>query len=257
MKTNRETGTLGKLVDVLDAVARAEHPSRFTDLLETLGQPRGTLHRHLSHLLEEGLLEVDNEGRYRLGLRLLEIASLSWSKNDLRAVCSPHLNRLQHETGETVHLGVLRETSVIYLDKVEGRQSVRMYSQIGNGSPAYCTGVGKAALSLVSDDLLPALLSKMEFHRFTRSTLDAASLLAEIKSIRERGYAFDMEEHEQGIRCIAAPIDARGSGFLGAVSITGPAYRLTIEAMEAWKDMICSTAKAVEKDIRLRLGPGR
>ena len=98
MTQQRETGTLGKLMVRLDLVTHADRPLRFTDILAAGGQPRGTLHRQLGHLLEEGLLEIDGDGRYSPGLRLLELASRSWARNEFRLIAEPHLNALQQLT---------------------------------------------------------------------------------------------------------------------------------------------------------------
>ncbi len=187
----RDTGTLGKLMVLLDLVTHADAPLRFTDILALANQPRGTLHRQLGHLVEEGLLEFDAEGRYAPGLRLLDFASRSWARNEFRLIAAPHLAALHRETGETVHLGVLRGSSIIYLDKVEGHQPVRMYSQIGNASPCYCTGVGKAALSVLPLDKIGELLPGLHFNRFTSAThVSAESLLAEIGEIAATGLCF-------------------------------------------------------------------
>ncbi|RKD74360.1 IclR family transcriptional regulator [Rhizobium sp. WW_1] len=255
---DRETGTLGKLVSLLDLVALADGPMRFTDILSRSDQPRGTLHRQLSHLVEEGLLEVDRDGRYLIGLRLLTLASRSWARNEFRAIAEPQLHRLQEVTGETVHLGVLRGAEVIYLDKVEGRQSVRMYSQVGNASPAYCTGVGKAALSALDDAELAARISGIEFRPYTEQTLrNASELLSAISEIRRRGYAFDLEEHESGICCVAAPIRADDGHMLAGVSVTGPAYRVTSEKLQAWAPLVVAAADSIMMDMRNRMGPKR
>ncbi|MBB3608472.1 IclR family transcriptional regulator [Rhizobium sp. BK602] len=254
----RETGTLGKLMALLDLVALADRPMRFTDILSLSDQPRGTLHRQLSHLLEEGLLEVDRDGRYLPGIRLLSLASRSWARNEFRAVAEPHLRLLQEKTGETVHLGVLRGTEVIYLDKVEGRQSVRMYSQIGNASPAYCTGVGKAALSVLDDPDVEARLAGVAFHPYTDHThRDVAGLLTDIAAIRRRGYAFDREEHESGICCVAAPIRSEDGNMLAGVSVTGPAFRVTSEKLQEWAPLVRAAAAAIMQDMHNRLGPKR
>ncbi|TWB15911.1 IclR family transcriptional regulator [Rhizobium sp. ERR 1071] len=255
---DRETGTLGKLVSLLDLVALADGPMRFTDILSLSDQPRGTLHRQLSHLVEEGLLEVDRDGRYLIGLRLLTLASRSWARNEFRAVAEPHLHRLQEVTGETVHLGVLRGTEVIYLDKVEGRQSVRMYSQVGNASPAYCTGVGKAALSALDDAELDARISCLEYRPYTEHTLrNVSELLFDVSEIRKRGYAFDLEEHESGICCVAAPIRSDDGHMLAGVSVTGPAYRVTLEKLKAWAPLVVAAADSIMTDMRNRMGPKR
>lgn len=252
----RETGTLGKLMVLLDIVTHADAPMRFTDILAVAGQPRGTLHRQLGHLTEEGLLEVLADGRYAPGLRLLDLASRSWARNEFRLIAEPHLNALQQLTGETVHLGVLRGASVIYLDKVEGSQPVRMYSQIGNASPAYCTGVGKAALSTLDDRQLAALLKAIDFRPFTdRTHRSAASLLADIAETRQRGHTFDREEHEQGICCVAAPIRSDDHAVLAGVSVTGPAYRLTDSRLEEFAPLTRAAAAAIASDLHPRLGP--
>lgn len=231
---------------------------RFTDILSLSDQPRGTLHRQLSHLVEEGLLEVDRDGRYTIGIRLLKLASRSWSRNEFRALAEPHLRRLQDVTGETVHLGILRGFEVIYLDKVEGRQSVRMYSQIGNASPAYCTGVGKAALSVLDDAELAERITAIEFRRYTEHTLcSRAELLADIQQIRARGYAFDREEHESGICCVAAPIGTDRDHMLAGVSVTGPAYRVTTAKLEEWAPLVVSAADSIMADMYDRMGPKR
>jgi DNA-binding IclR family transcriptional regulator len=255
---DRETGTLGKLVFLLDLVALADGPMRFTDILSLSDQPRGTLHRQLSHLVEEELLEVDRDGRYHIGLRLLKLASRSWARNEFRAIAEPHLHRLQEVTGETVHLGVLRGTEVIYLDKVEGRQSVRMYSQIGNASPAYCTGVGKAALSALDDAELEARISSLEYRPYTEHTIrNASKLLSDVSAVRGRGYAFDLEEHESGICCVAAPIHSDDGHMLAGVSVTGPAYRVTLEKLQAWAPLVVAAADSIMMDMRNRMGPKR
>ncbi|NLS17929.1 IclR family transcriptional regulator [Rhizobium sp. P40RR-XXII] len=255
---DRETGTLGKLVALLDRVALADGPMRFTDILSLSDQPRGTLHRQLSHLVEEGLLEVDRDGRYLIGLRLLTLASRSWARNEFRAVAEPHLQRLHDVTCETVHLGVLHDAEVIYLDKVEGRQSVRMYSQIGNASPAYCTGVGKAALSALDDAELAIRIAALEFRPYTQQTLrNAGELLSDISEIRQRGYAFDIEEHESGICCVAAPIRSDDGHMLAGVSVTGPAYRVTPQSLQAWAPLVVAAADSIMMDMRNRMGPKR
>ena len=252
------TGTLGKAMDVLDAVAAAPSPPRFTDLLGKVDQPRGTLHRQVSNLVEEGLLSVRGDHSYELGVRLLRLASKAWSDNQFRLVAEPHLRRLHDLTGETVHLGVLSGAEVVYLDKVESRQAVRMHSQIGNASPTYCTGVGKAALSVLPDATVAALAAAIPFQRFTEHTLASPeSLLAELSDIRREGCAFDREEHEQGIRCVAAPIWTADHSLVGGVSITGPAYRLTMERLAEWAGPVRAAAESIMEGMRIRLGPRR
>ncbi|HXV24452.1 MAG TPA: IclR family transcriptional regulator [Alphaproteobacteria bacterium] len=252
------TGTLGKAMAVLEAVAMADGPQRFTDILQSVRQPRGTLHRLLGHLVDEGLLVQRRDLSYEPGLRLLKLAYRSWSGNRFRDIAGPHLLRLHELTGETVHLGVLRETEIIYVDKVESRQTVRMSSQIGKASPAYCTGIGKAALSSLPLSELERIAAKMEFHPFTERThRSAATLLAEIDEIRRDGYAFDREEHEAEICCVAAPIAVPQHDLVAGISVTGPSYRVSMAQLAAWAADVRKAAAEIEEEVRIRLGPGR
>jgi IclR family acetate operon transcriptional repressor len=256
VRTQSDTGTLGKAVSVLDIVASADEPMRFTDILALSDQPRGTLHRQLSNLVEEGLLSLNRDHSYSLGLRLLKFAARAWAGNQFRTIAEPHLRALHNRTGETVHLGVLRGTEVIYLDKVESRQAVRMYSQIGNASPVFCTGVGKAALSALDDEALSEVIGKISFRRFTDHTLvTPEALRVEIRDIRASGNAYDREEHELGIRCVAAPIFTPDRSFVAGVSVTGPAYRVSMEALQSWAGLVRETAGAIMDDMAPRLGP--
>ncbi|WEX78176.1 IclR family transcriptional regulator [Sinorhizobium numidicum] len=252
------TGTLGKAMAVLEAVVTADRPQRFTEILRSVRQPRGTLHRLLSHLVDEGLLVQGRDLSYEPGLRLLKLAYRSWSGNRFREIAAPHLLSLHELTGETVHLGVLRQTEIIYVDKVESRQTVRMSSQIGKASPVYCTGIGKAALSSLSEPDLKRIAASMEFHPFTAHThRSAATLLAEIDEIRQTGYAFDREEHEAEICCVAAPIAVPEHDLVAGVSVTGPSYRVSLAQLAAWAVDVRKAAGQIEEEVRIRLGPGR
>jgi len=253
-----DTGTLGKAMALVELVAEASTPLRFTDILHASGQPRGTLHRQLRHLVEEGLIDTDSDGTYVPGLRLLRLASRAWSRNEFRQLAAPHLQKLHDATGETVHLALLRGAEVIYLDKVEARQAVRMHSLIGNASPAYCTGVGKAALATLDDADIRARLETVRFERFTDTThADLASLLRDVGEIRQRGFAYDLEEHQPGIRCVAASIRVPEQGILAGVSVTAPAYRVTEGVLDSWAAPLLVAAHAILRDSEVGLGPRR
>lgn len=249
-----DTGTLGKAIAILDVVARAPAPMRFSDLLAVTGEPRGTLHRRLRQMLDEGLLETGSDGRYGLGLRLMHFASMAWARNDIRLIVRPHLEALREKVGETVHFGVLTGTEIAYLDKVEALQNVRMHSRVGEVSPVYCTGIGKAALALLDDRVLAELMPKISFRQFTETTIsNIDQLLAAVKDVRQQGVAYDLEEHEPGICCIAVGIVA-GEKACG-VSITAPAYRADRERLVSWRDDLVDVARRIENELFARLGP--
>ena len=255
-KADTGTGTLGKAMAVVDAIAASDTPLRLRDLAERIDQPKATLHRQIANLVEEGLLEQRPDQSYGLGIRLLKLAARSWSASQFRMIAEPHLRHLHALTGETVHLGVLQGLEVIYLDKVESKQAVRMHSQIGNASPVYCTGVGKAALSTLPDEEARAVIARIAFHRHTPATLtDAHALAAEIEAIRAEGISYDREEHETGIHCIAAPIHSADRRFAAGVSVTAPVYRVSLETLRTWRGDVVATARAIMEDMQMRMGP--
>ncbi|MEP0520743.1 MAG: IclR family transcriptional regulator [Hyphomicrobiales bacterium] len=253
------TGTLGKALDVVTAIANSKQPLRFTDLLNQVDQPRGTLHRNISNLLEEGLIAMNPETHiYSLGPRLLQLASQAWSDNDLRGIAQPHMRALNEMARETVHLAVLQGDQVVYLDKFEAHQSLRMHSQIGRSAPVYCTGVGKAILSGLSDDAFEDLAKSLNFKSFTQRTITNVDDLRKDRAASiARGYAIDAEEHEAGIRCAAAPIKDQSGALLGGVSVTAPAYRISDEIYELWTRWVQKTAADIGLDADIKMGPRR
>jgi DNA-binding IclR family transcriptional regulator len=251
-----DSGTLGKALDVLDVIALADKPPRFTDLLGQIDQPRGTLHRQISNLVAEGLVSVNADHSYVPGLRLLKLAARAWSGNSFRQLAEPHIRELHEATGETVHLGLMSGLEVIYLDKIESKQTVRMHSQVGNASPLYCTGVGKAMLARLSAQDCVERAAQFDYVQHTPTTLHTPELLlADIDEIRKSGISHDREEHEPGIRCVAAGLGDATQGIIAGVSVTAPAFRIADDNIEQWQVLVLETARAIERDMEARLGP--
>ena len=240
-------GTVGKALDVLDMVATKGRPVRFTELLADAAYPKATLYRFLHTLTNQGMLAYDADRQmYSLGVRLVRLAHAAWAQSSLAPIARPWLDRLSAQTGETIHLAQLDQAQVLYVDKRNAARPVEMFAQAGKVGPAYCTGVGKAMLAHLPPDALEAALKRQSFHRFTEHTLaDRPALLAELETIRGRGYAFDREEHEPGIICIALPILTRTGRVMGALSVTSTTARTTLGALEALAPSIKETAAAI------------
>jgi DNA-binding IclR family transcriptional regulator len=239
-----QDGTVGKALDVLDMVAAAGKPVRFSDLLATSIYPKATLYRFLQTLTHQGMLSHDpDRGTYALGVRLVRLAHAAWQQSSLAPLARPYLDDLAAITGETIHLAQMDMGQVLYVDKRNAARPVDMFSSAGKVGPAYCTGVGKAMMAWLPDDALKTVLSRQSFHRFTPHTYaDPAALITELHAIRARGYAFDREEHEPGIICVAVPILTKAGRVIGAISLTSTTQRTTLTALEACADQIIQTA---------------
>lgn len=241
-------GTIGKACNILEQVAAFERPVRFGELLEQSSFPKATLYRFLQTLTNQSMLSYDPDRQtYAPGMRLVRLAHSAWTQSSLAPVARPFLDTLSQEMGETVHLAQLDASQVLYVDKRNAKQPVEMFSQAGKIGPAYCTGVGKAMLAYLEGENLDRAISQQSFHRFTANTLaNEAELRAELKDIRKCGCAYDREEHEPGIICIAAPILTSGGRLLGAISVTGPTTRTSLAQLAAWAPRV--------EDIALQIG---
>jgi DNA-binding IclR family transcriptional regulator len=159
----------------------------------------------------------------------------------------PLLLNLASSCKETVHLAVLNEGEVFYLDKVESPQSIGMRSRVGNKSSAYATGVGKVMLAYLDVGSLEAYLSSTALKAYTTRTIThPVTLRQHLRKIREQGYAIDTGEHEADVKCIAAPVRGENGEVIAGISISGPVFRITQEKVEAeFINAVTETAKAI------------
>ncbi len=240
-------GTVGKALAVLDDIAARGRPVRFAELMETSPFPKATLYRFVQVLTREGMLGFDPDRQtYAPGLRLVRLAHAAWQASSLAPIARPHLDRLSRATGETVHLAQLDGGQVLYVDKLNAADPVEMYSQAGKVGPAYCTGVGKAMLAWLPEAELASTLKRQAWHRFTPNTItDETRMREELSRIRARGHAFDDEEHEPGIICVAMPIITRSGRVLGALSVTSTTARTDPDGLAAHLPEIRRAAAAI------------
>jgi DNA-binding IclR family transcriptional regulator len=254
-----EDGTVGKALDVLDRVAAFGRPVRFGALLETSPYPKATLYRFLQTLTNQGMLEYDDAYQtYSLGVRLVRLAHAAWSHSSLAPIARPFLDRLSAQIDDTVHLAQLDNAQVLYVDKRNAKRPVEMYSDAGKVGPAYCTGVGKAMLAFLPELEQARVISQQSFHRFTdRTYTDANALRAELKAIVVRGYAYDREEHEPGIICIACPILSERGRVLGALSVTRSGSVAQLDALSALAPRVAATADEIARQVETWRFPDR
>ncbi len=243
----RGDGTVGKALDVLDLVAGFGRPVRFSDLLAVSPLPKATLYRMIQTLANQRMLAHDAEtGTYAPGLRLVQLAHAAWRQSSLAPLARPLIDALSADVGETIHLAQLDKGQVLYVDKRNARTPIQMFSDAGKIGPGYCTGVGKAMLAFLPEDELDAALKQQAFHAYTPTTLASPETLrADLARIRDEGIAFDREEHEPGIICIAAPILTNQNRPLGALSITASTQRMSLAALADLKPALTGTAKRI------------
>lgn len=220
-----------RVVDILETFLWLGPELGVSEISRALDLKKATAHRLLASLRRRNMVAQDPlTRRYRLGGKLWELGSVATNQVDWSERVKPFLEQLTRETGETSHLAVLNDGQVLYVEKVESSRSLRMPSQVGRRLPFHCTGVGKALVAYLPDEVLAGLIDRRGLTRFTRSTItDRARLRAELATVRERGYAVDDEEIEEGLVCFAAPVRDHTAHVVAAISIAGPSSRLRVE----------------------------
>lgn len=225
----------------------ADGPQRLGPLAEQLGTHKSTVLRLLQTMEARGFVRRNgSEPQFELGLRILELASVIVAELDVRSVARPHIEKLAADTGETVHLATVDGAEVVYLDKVESIHPVRMYSRVGARAPVHCTGVGKAIIAYRDPSGWPDL----DYHRYTDRTIASRQELEEeARRIRQRGYARDEREHEDSIRCIAAPVFDSNGDPVAAISVSCPASRMSEKALLSHVDNLQAAAAAITREL--------
>lgn len=220
------------------------------------GVHKSTASRLMRTLQRHGFVQVQNR-HYRLGLGIFSLAHAAAEQLDIREVARPHLESLAHLTRETVHLAVLDDQEVVYIDKIDSQHPLRMYSRIGRRAPCYCTGLGKALLAFLPPGEREKTAAAITYRRFTRNTItDPADLLAHLEQVRRQGYAVDNHEHEDEIHCIAAPIHGLDGRPVAAVSIAAPRSRMPRPELESYVPALLDATRQISAELgHLENGP--
>ncbi len=225
-----------------------------TELSEAIGLSSSTTFRILATLESNRYVERNGRsGHYGLGLACLELAQAYHLGSDIRQEALPELERLRDETRETVHLAVLDNMEVVYIEKLSGLCAVQvMSSRVGGRLPAYCTGLGKVLLAHSDPEAIRAHFEQAGLFAYTPATIQRVDqLITHLEEVRSRGYALDRGEHEAEVRCVAAPIFDGTGKVVAAISVAGPAGRM--EPLEHRTDLIEKTLRTA-RAISSRLG---
>lgn len=237
---------LNKLSEYPDGISIAR-------LSEQVGLTKSTTHRLLATLANMNYVVKDEEtDKYKLGLQILFLSRNLLNNSNIVNISKPYLEKLSQEVNETVHLCIEDHGEVIYIDKIESHQTIRMFSRIGSRAPMYCTAVGKVLLSGMDPAQFEELISQMDFAPKTPNTITSEEAFrAEIAKVKRQGYALDNSENESFLRCIAFPIyDHRGK-IIASFSVSGPNNRVTMEFIQG---TLIHKMKQVSLDISRNLG---
>ncbi len=221
-----------KILETISAAGADGLP--FARIVEQTRLPKTNVHRLLKELVSLSALSYDPASRrYRGGLTLARLGANIVSNYDLRQTAQSHLRSLHEETGHVVTLGILGENVGIYIDKIEARDfGIRLHSEIGKSFPLHCTGMGKVLLANAPTELRQRVLRRKLEALTDKTITDARELRAELKTVRDQGYAIDREEITRGLMCVAAPVLGAAGEVAGAMSCTFPKYLFDERGMQ-------------------------
>jgi DNA-binding IclR family transcriptional regulator len=226
-KSNYIIQSVAHALDVLEEFRGDMDELGVTELSKKLKLHKNNVFRILATLQSRNYIEQNRSNdNYRLGIKCLELGQTFIRQRGLLKQAKPLLQELAGTTGETSYISILRGNEVVYLDAVETSSTVRVISRVGLHMPIHATAAGKALVAFESDEELLKRFSG-EIPRFTKCTKTRSEdLMKDLAAVRELGYATDLEEFEDGLRCIGAPVRDYTRKVVGAISVSGPAHRL-------------------------------
>ena len=237
--------TLLRGLDVIEAVV--DGPISLADLAQRLDLTRSTAHRLATALVERRYLNFVPRIGYQFGPKLLELGFLAQQQTDIVQLARPHLEALAAKTEDTVHLGVLDNERALYLDKIPGRRRVEISSRVGDRHPLTSTGLGKA---LLLDD------NEVHWHKLFLEDQASGSpkatweiWLDRMKNYVSVGRSFDLQENEDYIRCVAAPIRDVSGSVVAAISVSSAAQYMDDARMQSLTGEVMATTAAISADI--------
>ena len=243
------TQTLVRGLEVLAAVSRGANSLGV--LADTLGLNRSTAHRLAATLVEKRYLSFSRRAGYALGPKLLELGYMARDQMNIVRVARDHIEALAAHTGDTVHLGVLDGTRALYLDKIPGRRRVEIRSHIGDRHPLRSTGLGKALILDLGESRWRELY-EAEDREGKNYDVTLNAWLVRMRKYSRLGYAFDLEENEDRIRCVAAPVYDAAESIVGAISVSSAAQYMDDDRMKELAEEVRNAARAISLDMGWR-----
>jgi len=242
--------SLDRAIDVLDTLA--EHGAMtLSEIAAEMDQSAATIYRILTTYSLRQLVEVDPANQeWSIGPEAFRLGASFLRRSNVVERARPAMRQLMEVTGETSNLGIEKFDLVMFISQVETHESIRAFFPPGTQAPMHSSGIGKALLSRYSEPRLERLLSRGSLEQFTpRTIVESDRLRAELKHIRETGFAFDDEEKAVGMRCIAAPILNYHGEAVAGISISGPSHRITPDDVVPIGKMVRAAAQDVSRSL--------
>jgi IclR family transcriptional regulator, KDG regulon repressor len=241
-----------RALDILLCFSRQSPRLTMTQIADRVGMNKSTVHRLLGTLEKKRFLQRDSStGAYQLGIRLFQMAQLALENNDLRRHAAPFLHQLCEQHRETITLSVLDEADVVFLDVVESPQRVKLAAATGQRLPAFATAAGKAILAYLPDEVVKKVVEN-GLQKYTAQTIISIELfIQDLRRTLQNGFSISEQEYEEGINAISVPILDKNNLPIAAISVAGPAYRLSIPKLSEISPTLMVAAREIAETFEL------
>lgn len=245
--------SLSRGLQILDFLAASGGEATVSESARHLDVDRSTSSRLLATLEERGFVVQDPDTkRYRLGTKLLRLGNVLLDDLNLGPLGHDIVRALARDTGESAHMALRVKTEAVFVDRSQGTAVITINTgEVGSHDPLYCTAIGRALLCGMTDGQVTELLGSVPFRRLTPTTISTmVELLERLHAVRDRGYAFDDEETNVGVQCVAAPVRDHAGRVVAAVGISGPGARVS----RIGEATLARAVVAAARELSLRLG---
>ncbi|MGO1820408.1 MAG: IclR family transcriptional regulator [Senegalia sp. (in: firmicutes)] len=243
--------SVDRALSIMEVLSDYDEGLGITEISTKIDLHKSTVYRLLGTLIYKGFVKQDKAtNKYKITFKLFELGNKAIENIDILSIARPYIEELMEKVNEVVHLVLLEDEEIIYIDKVESHNTIRMHSNIGKRSPAYSTSVGKAIMAYLNEDRIKEIWNNSDIKKHTEHTItDFDKFIEELEGIRKIHYAIDDQENELGVRCIGAPIFNHKSEPIAAISISGPTSRVTRESVEKTAEWVIKYAKFISKEL--------
>jgi DNA-binding IclR family transcriptional regulator len=236
--------SLQRALKILECFTINEPELGVTEISQKLNMHKSTVFNIINTFQDEGyLVQNKQSGKYRLGLKILQLGHGIYSTHDIRLALRPFLQEISTNTGESVYLGLLSDHEVIYIDALFPAVSISVRNIIGLKAPLHCTGLGKALLASLPESVVDEVVTHPLTSHTPYTITDKEKLLEELQITKQRGYSIDNMEHEYGIKCVGIAIQNIRKEVVCAVSISGPSLRFDDQKITQYAEMLYNLKK--------------
>lgn len=246
--------SVDRALSILEVLSDYNEGLGITELSSKISLHKSTVHRLLATLIHLGYVVQDPiSNRYQNTLKLFELGNKRLENMDIFSIAKPYLKELMAKTNEVIHLVIRDGNEIVYIDKVESNNTIRMFSRIGKRSPMYCTAVGKAILAQLSDQEVEKIWKSSDIITYTEHTITELNDMKKVlQEVRQNGFAIDEQENELGVRCIGAAILNHTGEVAGAISISGPTLRVTKDRIDEFSDLLITHCNKISRELGYR-----